>query len=148
MVPSVQHLGEALIGDRNVGVLFAIDGFTNAQGTAQERLCFLQTAGVLKQAGEVVERQGQLGIVFALGFFVEDQHTAVLAEQIPFYGQRHVIKPGLTGWAQVRYTYGATVEDSIEKLQYDLFYIKHLSVSMDLFIIFETVKTVLLRRGH
>ena len=71
-----------------------------------------------------------------------------LAEQIPFYGQRHVIKPGLTGWAQVRYTYGATVEDAIEKLQYDLFYIKHLSLSLDLFIIFETVKTVLLRRGH
>ena len=70
-----------------------------------------------------------------------------LAEQIPFYGQRHVIKPGLTGWAQVRYTYGATVEDAIQKLQFDLFYIKHLSVSLDLFIIFETVKTVLLRRG-
>ena len=50
---------------------------------------------------------------------------AVAAQQIPFYGQRHVIKPGLTGWAQVRYTYGATVEDAIEKLQYDLFYIKH-----------------------
>jgi lipopolysaccharide/colanic/teichoic acid biosynthesis glycosyltransferase len=70
-----------------------------------------------------------------------------LAEQIPFYGQRHVIKPGLTGWAQVRYTYGATVEDAVQKLQFDLFYIKHLSVSLDLFIIFETVKTVLLRRG-
>ena len=49
-------------------------------------------------------------------------------EQIPFYGQRHVVKPGLTGWAQVRYTYGATVEDAIEKLQYDLFYIKNMSV--------------------
>jgi lipopolysaccharide/colanic/teichoic acid biosynthesis glycosyltransferase len=59
-----------------------------------------------------------------------------------------VIKPGLTGWAQVRYTYGATVEDSMEKLQYDLFYIKHLSVTFDLFIIFETIKTVLLRRGN
>lgn len=71
-----------------------------------------------------------------------------LAEQIPFYGQRHVIKPGLTGWAQVRYTYGASVEEAMEKLQYDLFYIKHLSLSLDLFIVFETVKTVLLRRGH
>ena len=58
-----------------------------------------------------------------------------------------MIKPGLTGWAQVRYTYGATVEDAIEKLQYDLFYIKNLSIALDLFIIFETVKTVLLRRG-
>ena len=71
-----------------------------------------------------------------------------LAKQIPFYGIRHAIKPGLTGWAQVRYTYGATVEDAIEKLQYDLFYIKNLSVKLDLFIMFETVKTVLLRRGQ
>jgi exopolysaccharide biosynthesis polyprenyl glycosylphosphotransferase len=71
-----------------------------------------------------------------------------LMEQIPFYGQRHVVKPGLTGWAQVRYTYGASIEDATEKLQYDLYYIKHLSLTLDLFIIFETVKTVLLRRGH
>jgi lipopolysaccharide/colanic/teichoic acid biosynthesis glycosyltransferase len=71
-----------------------------------------------------------------------------LVQQIPFYGQRHVVKPGLTGWAQVRYTYGATVEDAFEKLQYDLFYIKNMSVAFDLFIMFETVKTVLLRRGQ
>jgi exopolysaccharide biosynthesis polyprenyl glycosylphosphotransferase len=71
-----------------------------------------------------------------------------LLEQIPFYGQRHVVKPGLTGWAQVRYTYGASVEDATEKMQYDLFYIKNLSLSLDLFIVFETIKTVLLRRGH
>jgi sugar transferase (PEP-CTERM system associated) len=71
-----------------------------------------------------------------------------LMQQIPFYGQRHVVKPGLTGWAQVRYTYGATVEDAVEKLQYDLFYIKNMSIALDLFIAFETVKTVLLRRGQ
>jgi sugar transferase (PEP-CTERM system associated) len=71
-----------------------------------------------------------------------------LNQQIPFYGQRHVVKPGLTGWAQVRYTYGATVEDAIEKLQYDLFYIKNMSIALDLFIIFETIKTVVLRRGQ
>jgi exopolysaccharide biosynthesis polyprenyl glycosylphosphotransferase len=70
-----------------------------------------------------------------------------LAERIPFYGQRHTVKPGLTGWAQVRYTYGASVEDALEKLQYDLYYIKNLSVSFDLFIVFETLKTVILRRG-
>jgi lipopolysaccharide/colanic/teichoic acid biosynthesis glycosyltransferase len=57
------------------------------------------------------------------------------------------VKPGLTGWAQVRYAYGASVEDALEKLQYDLFYIKNLSIALDLFIIFETVKTVILRRG-
>ena len=70
-----------------------------------------------------------------------------LAKQIPFYGQRHVVKPGLTGWAQVRYTYGATVEDAMEKLQFDLFYIKNFSISLDLFIIFETMRTVVLRKG-
>jgi sugar transferase (PEP-CTERM system associated) len=70
-----------------------------------------------------------------------------LSKEIPFYGQRHIVKPGLTGWAQVRYTYGASLEDAMEKLQYDLFYIKHMSVKLDLFIIIETVKTVLLRRG-
>lgn len=70
-----------------------------------------------------------------------------LTQQIPFYGQRHVIRPGLTGWAQVRYTYGSSVEDALEKLQYDLFYIKNLTISLDLFIIVSTLKTVLLRRG-
>ena len=61
-----------------------------------------------------------------------------LTEQIPFYGQRHVVKPGLTGWAQVRYTYGASVEDAIEKLQYDLYYIKNMSIALDLVIVLET----------
>ena len=70
-----------------------------------------------------------------------------LTTQIPFYGQRHVVKPGLTGWAQVRYTYGATTEDAMEKLQYDLYYIKHLSIALDLFIIVATVKTILTRKG-
>jgi sugar transferase (PEP-CTERM system associated) len=70
-----------------------------------------------------------------------------LTQQIPFYGQRHVVKPGLTGWAQVSYAYGASVEDSLEKLQYDLFYIKHLNIPLDFFIIFKTIKTVVLRRG-
>jgi sugar transferase (PEP-CTERM system associated) len=75
------------------------------------------------------------------------EFVSELTKQIPFYGERHVVKPGLTGWAQVRYAYGASVEDALEKLQYDLFYIKNLSIALDLFIIFETVKTVLLRRG-
>ena len=74
--------------------------------------------------------------------FVED-----LVRQIPFYGQRHVVKPGLTGWAQVKYSYGASVEDALEKLQYDLFYIKNMSLGLDLFIAFKTIQTVVLRRG-
>jgi len=70
-----------------------------------------------------------------------------LSERIPYYGQRHVIKPGLTGWAQVRYTYGASVEDAIEKLQYDLYYIKNLSIALDFVIVLETIKTVVTRKG-
>ena len=70
-----------------------------------------------------------------------------LTKQIPFYGQRHIVRPGLTGWAQVRYTYGASVEDALQKLQYDLFYIKNMSIALDIFIIFATVKTVVLGKG-
>jgi sugar transferase (PEP-CTERM system associated) len=70
-----------------------------------------------------------------------------LTKEIPFYGQRHIIRPGVTGWAQVRYTYGASVEDALQKLQYDLFYIKHLSIPLDLFIMLNTIKTVVMRRG-
>jgi lipopolysaccharide/colanic/teichoic acid biosynthesis glycosyltransferase len=75
------------------------------------------------------------------------EFVSLLTKQIPFYGQRHTIRPGLTGWAQVRYTYGSSVEDALEKLQYDLFYIKNLSIPLDLFIVFSTIKTVVLRRG-
>jgi sugar transferase (PEP-CTERM system associated) len=75
------------------------------------------------------------------------EFVATLTEQIPFYGQRHVVRPGLTGWAQVRYAYGASVEDAMEKLQYDLFYVKNRSIALDLYIIFETLKTVLTRSG-
>jgi sugar transferase (PEP-CTERM system associated) len=75
------------------------------------------------------------------------EFVSQLTEKIQFYGQRHVLKPGLTGWAQVRYTYGASVEDAIEKLQYDLYYIKNLSIALDLVIMLETIKTVVLRRG-
>jgi len=70
-----------------------------------------------------------------------------LTRQIPFYGQRHVVRPGLTGWAQVRYSYGASVEDAMQKLQYELYYIKNMSMALDLYVIAETVKTVLVRRG-
>jgi sugar transferase (PEP-CTERM system associated) len=73
--------------------------------------------------------------------------VAELAKAIPFYQQRHVVKPGLTGWAQVKYRYGASVEDAMEKLRYDLYYIKHLSVFFDLTIVFDTVKVVLFGKG-
>jgi exopolysaccharide biosynthesis polyprenyl glycosylphosphotransferase len=71
----------------------------------------------------------------------------LLADNIPFYHQRHTIPPGLTGWAQVRYRYGATIAESKRKLEFDLFYVKHLSIWLDLAILFETVKVVLVGRG-
>jgi sugar transferase (PEP-CTERM system associated) len=70
-----------------------------------------------------------------------------LADQIRFYDMRHSLKPGITGWAQVRFHYGASIEDSVEKLQYDLYYVKNHSLFLDLLIILETVQVVIGRKG-
>ena len=75
-------------------------------------------------------------------FFVEQ-----LTQEIPFYALRHSVKPGVTGWAQVRYPYGATVEDSQEKLQYDLYYVKNHTLFLDLVVLMETVGVVLTGKG-
>jgi len=71
-----------------------------------------------------------------------------IADVMPFYETRHVVKPGLTGWAQVNYSYGATIDDSLIKLQYDLYYIKHRSLFLDFNILFKTFSTVLFYRGQ
>jgi len=75
-------------------------------------------------------------------FFVDE-----LISKIPYFAVRHSVKPGVTGWAQVRYEYGSTVEDSIEKLQYDMYYVKNHSLFLDLLIILETVAVVLTGKG-
>jgi len=75
-------------------------------------------------------------------YFVEQ-----LEKEIPFYQQRHAVKPGVTGWAQIKYEYGSSIEDAMEKLRYDLYYIKHLSVALDLSIVFDTVKVVMFGKG-
>ncbi len=75
-------------------------------------------------------------------FFVKE-----LEDIIPYYGERFTVKPGITGWAQVSYGYGASVEDAIEKLNYDLFYIKNMSTLMDLMIVLRTIKIVLFSKG-
>ena len=75
-------------------------------------------------------------------YFVEQ-----LRREIPFYDQRFYVKPGITGWAQIKYRYGASKDDALEKLKYDLYYIKNLSSLFDMIIIFETVKVVLFRKG-
>lgn len=79
----------------------------------------------------------------------ERQHfVSQLAEEIPYYEQRHLIAPGLTGWAQIKYPYGASIEDARQKLQYDLYYIKNQSLMLDAIILFETVKIILFGRGR
>jgi sugar transferase (PEP-CTERM system associated) len=70
-----------------------------------------------------------------------------LAADIPFYAERHAVKPGVTGWAQVKYRYGSSVEDAMEKLRYDLYYIKHLSIGFDFTIVVDTVKVILCGKG-
>ncbi len=70
-----------------------------------------------------------------------------LAAEIPYYDQRHAVPPGITGWAQINYPYGASVEDAKKKLEYDLYYVKHMSVVFDLYIILKTIKTILFREG-
>jgi lipopolysaccharide/colanic/teichoic acid biosynthesis glycosyltransferase len=71
-----------------------------------------------------------------------------LEKEIPFYNLRHCVQPGLTGWAQVMYPYGASIEDSLRKLEYDLYYMKYQNFIMDIFIFFKTVKIVLLGKGR
>jgi len=75
-------------------------------------------------------------------FFVDS-----LKNEIPFYSERHVVKPGITGWAQISYQYGASKEDALEKLKYDLYYIKHMSLILDLMILYETIKIVFWSKG-
>jgi sugar transferase (PEP-CTERM system associated) len=73
--------------------------------------------------------------------------VAQLAEEISYYEQRHLIEPGLTGWAQIKYAYGASIEDAKNKLEYDLYYIKNQSLMLDATIMFETIKTILFGKG-
>ena len=74
--------------------------------------------------------------------FVEE-----LAQAVPYYPQRHFVKPGITGWAQVRYSYTASQVDAQHKLEYDLFYVKHHSFAFDLMVLLQTVEIVLFRIG-
>ena len=75
------------------------------------------------------------------------EFVGLLTEEIAYYSLRHVVRPGITGWAQVRYKYGNSVDDAKEKLQYDLYYIKNVSLGFDLLIMFQTLKTIILGRG-
>ena len=83
--------------------------------------------------------RGDLGEVLPRdGYFVEE-----LCQKIPYYAERHLVKPGITGWAQISYRYGASIEDAKRKLQYDLYYLKHMSFELDMMILFRTAGTFL-----
>ncbi len=75
------------------------------------------------------------------------EFVQMLEQQLPYYAHRHVVRPGVTGWAQIRFRYGSTLKDQQEKLRYDFFYIKNISLSLDLYVMFQTVKIILLSRG-
>jgi lipopolysaccharide/colanic/teichoic acid biosynthesis glycosyltransferase len=75
------------------------------------------------------------------------EFVKTLSEQIPYYRQRHCVKPGITGWAQINHKYGDRLEDAVIKLEYDFYYIKNISLSLDAYIIFHTLKTMVLSRG-
>jgi sugar transferase (PEP-CTERM system associated) len=75
------------------------------------------------------------------------EFVKILSSRIPYYRQRHCVRPGITGWAQINYRYSDSLEDTIEKLEYDLFYIKNMSIGLDTYIIFHTLKIMLLSRG-
>ena len=89
--------------------------------------------------------QGEMNLI---GPRPERPHfVEMLHQHIPFYDVRHVIRPGVTGWAQVSYSYGSTWEENKEKFEYDMFYLKNMSLSLDLLILFQTFKIAVLGRG-
>jgi sugar transferase (PEP-CTERM system associated) len=75
------------------------------------------------------------------------EFVGTLVEEIPYYNLRHTIRPGITGWAQIRYRYGSSIEDAREKLRYDLFYIKNMSIGLDLLVFLQTIRVILWARG-
>jgi lipopolysaccharide/colanic/teichoic acid biosynthesis glycosyltransferase len=75
------------------------------------------------------------------------EFTEFLSREIPYYQLRHTVRPGITGWAQIRYKYGNSLEDAREKLRYDLFYIKNMSVGLDFLVFFQTIKVILFSQG-
>jgi lipopolysaccharide/colanic/teichoic acid biosynthesis glycosyltransferase len=75
------------------------------------------------------------------------EFVAQLSEQIPYYNVRHAVRPGITGWAQINYGYGSSIEESKEKLRFDLYYIRNVSVTLDLLIVFYTIRAVIRGRG-
>ena len=143
------------------GVPFEIIKFRTMRVNAEKHGAVMSTAGDsrITPMGKIMRKtridefpqfinilKGEMGFI---GPRPERPHfVAELAAVMPFYETRHVIKPGLTGWAQVNYSYGETLDDSLIKLQYDLYYIKHRSIFLDFNIVIKTFSTVLFYRGQ
>lgn len=143
------------------GIPFEIHKFRTMRVNAEQEGAVMSTAGDTRitPMGKIMRKtridefpqfvnilKGDMGFI---GPRPERPHfVAELAAVMPFYETRHVIKPGLTGWAQVNYSYGETLEDSLIKLQYDLYYIKHRSIFLDFNIMIKTFSTVLFYRGQ
>jgi len=134
MVPDAEkHTGGAVWARQNDERITPIGRFLRKTRLDELPQCWNVLKGEMSLVGPRPERPE----------FVE-----ILSQKIPFYRLRHAVKPGITGWAQVRYRYGASVEDSLVKLQYDLGYIKHQSMFLDCQILLETIKVVLEFQGR
>ncbi len=132
MVPDAESDGVARWADRNDSRVTRIGAFIRKARLDELPQLFNVLRGQMSIVGPRPERT---------------QFTRQLGLAIPYYNERHRVKPGVTGWAQIRFDYGASMEDSIEKLQYDLYYTKNYSIFMDLVIILQTVEVVLWGRG-
>jgi len=124
--------GKAVWADENDSRITRVGGFLRKSRLDELPQVFNVLRGQMSLVGPRPERPE----------FVED-----LQEKIPYYSERHAVKPGVTGWAQLRYSYGASEEDAIEKLQYDLYYVKNQSLMLDIMIILQTVEVVLWGKG-
>jgi sugar transferase (PEP-CTERM system associated) len=130
----------------------AIDAETNGAVWAQENDTRVTRVGKIIRKTRLDEVPQMWNVLKGEMSFVgprpeRPEFVAHLKDEIPFYSVRHSVKPGITGWAQVNYQYGASQEDAFEKLQYDLFYIKNLSIFLDLQVLLKTVKVVLFTKG-
>jgi exopolysaccharide biosynthesis polyprenyl glycosylphosphotransferase len=133
MVPDAEKNGGAVWTAENDGRVTPVGHWLRATRLDETPQCWNMLRGDMSIVGPRPERPE----------FIDE-----LTEKIPFYRSRLAVKPGITGWAQVRYHYGASVEDALIKLQYDLFYIKHQSVPLDLYVLFRTVGVILGLKGR
>ena len=128
------------------------DAETNGAVWAQKNDCRVTRIGKILRKTRLDELPQFINVLSGDMSFIgprpeRPEFVEKLKKTIPYYGYRHFVKPGITGWAQIKYPYGASEEDALEKLRYDLYYIKKLSPRLDLVIIIDTIKVVLFGKG-